>query len=263
MEADPPQATQIPNSGPSWELDGPLVTSMPAVAPRGESPLVGRHVTLIPLQESHTEELYRNMGGILNAHLYKYVPAHPFRDSQSFATFTKSLCDRNVNISYAVSLKVFPANAVPGSSDVSTGFLTGIICLMNVLPSNRSVEIGVLFGPHLQRTTAATEACYLLMKLCLQDLHFLRVEWKTSNLNEASKKSALRLGFIHEGVFRKHMVVEGRRRDTAWFSIIDEDWEGSAREALERWLRNDNFDDQWRQRARLEEIRQRVIKERS
>jgi len=253
------------NSSSSLEPDRPLVSSIPAVAPCDEylHPLVGRNMALIPLQESHAEDLYHNIGGVQNAHLYKYVPGGPLTDFESFAAFMKPLYNRSVTFTYAVSSKAAPGQVEPGSSRERANILTGIVSQMNIHPSNRCIEIGVLFGSQLQRTTAATEACFLLLKLCFEHWHFLRVEWKTNNLNEPSKKSALRLGFVAEGVFRKHMVLAGRRRDTAWFSMIDEDWEGGAREALEQWLRDDNFDRQRRQKARLEEIRARILDEKA
>jgi len=71
----------------------------------------------------------------------------------------------------------------------------------------------VLFAPTLQRTTIATEAIYMLMKWALEEGGYARVEWKANAFNEPSRRAALRLGFIFEGVFRKHIIVKGRRRD--------------------------------------------------
>jgi hypothetical protein len=77
------------------------------------------------------------------------------------------------------------------------------------------------------------------------------VEWKGNNLNEASKASALRFGFTFEGVFRQHMLVKGRNRDTAWFSLLDHEWP-ARRTALIDWLDRGNFDAAGRQRRHLE-----------
>lgn len=137
----------------------------------------------------------------------------------------------------------------------------GIITYLNIVPEYRSIEIGhVLFSPLLQRTTAATESIYLLMKHAFEDLHYLRVEWKANDLNEPSKRAALRLGFVFEGVFRKHMVVKGRRRDSAWYSVTDDEWflkgKGSVKDALVKWLDASNFDGEGRQRRKLESFRE-------
>src|SRR5947209_3101256 len=60
----------------------------------------------------------------------------------------------------------------------------------------------------------------------VEELGYRRAEWKCDNKNERSKAAALRLGFQYEGLFRKHMIVKGKNRDTAWFSITDDEWPG-------------------------------------
>ena len=97
------------------------------------------------------------------------------------------------------------------------------------------------------------------MKHAFEDLHYLRVEWKTNSFNEPSKRAALRLGFVYEGTFRAHMVIKGRRRDTDWFSVVEEEW-GLVGKALGEWLRDGNFDGEGRQRRKLEEIRGELVK---
>jgi RimJ/RimL family protein N-acetyltransferase len=76
------------------------------------------------------------------------------------------------------------------------------------------------------------------MREAFEDLGYRRVEWKCDALNERSRAAALRLGFTFEGEFRKHMIVRGRSRDSAWFSLVDDEWP-SAKQALERWLASD------------------------
>jgi RimJ/RimL family protein N-acetyltransferase len=124
---------------------------------------------------------------------------------------------------------------------------------------NRSVEIGnVMLGTSLQRTTAATEVFALLMHTAFEDMGARRLEWKCDNLHEGSKRAALRLGFTFEGVFRNHYIVKGRSRDTAWFSITQEDWP-VIKSSIDAWLVSSNFDDQGRQKKRLEALRNLVV----
>ena len=152
------------------------------------------------------------------------------------------------------------AQAAPPKDGEAPGSPIGIITLMNINPTHRTIEIGaVLFSPLLQRTTAATEAIYVLMKHCFDDLGYRRVEWKANNLNEPSKRAAVRLGFVPEGVFRNHMIVKGRSRDSAWFSVTDEEWVGGVKEALESWLQKGNFDEEGGQRRKLEDIRAALV----
>ena len=79
---------------------------------------------------------------------------------------------------------------------------------------------------------------------------YRRFEWKCNALNRASRRAAERFGFSFEGVFRNHVVVKGRNRDTAWFAMTDDDWTG-LKPAWEAWLDPANFDADGRQRRRL------------
>jgi RimJ/RimL family protein N-acetyltransferase len=113
------------------------------------------------------------------------------------------------------------------------------------------IEIGhILWGPAIARTRVVTEALYLFATYAFDTLGYRRFEWKCHNLNEPSKRAALRFGFSYEGVFRQHMVAKGRNRDTAWFAMIDADWP-RLRAGYEAWLRPENFDAQGRQKTRL------------
>jgi RimJ/RimL family protein N-acetyltransferase len=134
------------------------------------------------------------------------------------------------------------------------GQASGIASYLRITPEFGVIEIGhIWLGPQLQRTVAATEAIYLLARHAFDDLGYRRLEWKCNALNAASRRAAERFGFSFEGVFRKHMVVKGRSRDTAWYSIIDEDWP-RIRTGFERWLTPENFDASGRQRRRLSEL---------
>jgi RimJ/RimL family protein N-acetyltransferase len=115
----------------------------------------------------------------------------------------------------------------------------GMAAFMNIVPEHRRLEIGhIWYAPFAQRTEANTEAAYLMMREAFDELGNRRVEWKCDALNARSRAAALRLGFTFEGVFRAHMIVRGRNRDSAWFSLLDTEWP-AVRDALERWLGTD------------------------
>ena len=140
--------------------------------------------------------------------------------------------------------------------DLATGRATGSLTYMAIVERFGTIEIGsVLFSPELQRTTAATESVYLLASRAFE-LGYRRLEWKCDAQNEASRRAAERYGFTYEGCFRQHHVVKGRNRDTAWYSIIDDEWP-RLRHAYEAWLAPDNFDEHGRQRVGLGELRAR------
>lgn len=131
----------------------------------------------------------------------------------------------------------------------------GFASYLRIAAEHGSIEIGnVCFGTPLQRTTAATEAIYLLARHAFDELGYRRLEWKCNALNAPSRRAAERFGFGFEGVFRKHYVVKGRNRDTAWYAIVDDDWP-AIRAGFEAWLDPANFDGEGRQRSSLAELR--------
>jgi RimJ/RimL family protein N-acetyltransferase len=127
----------------------------------------------------------------------------------------------------------------------------GVATYMRIEPSHGVIEIGgIWFGASLRRTPGATEAIYLLASHAFDDLGYRRLEWKCDSLNAASRRAAERFGFRFEGVFRSHMVIKGRNRDTAWYAITDEEWP-ALRAGFRAWLEAANFDAQGRQRRPL------------
>ncbi len=130
----------------------------------------------------------------------------------------------------------------------------GVASYMRITPELGVIEIGhIWFGAALQRTTAATEAIYLLLRHAFDDLGYRRVEWKCNALNAPSRRAAERFGFSFEGVFRKHMVVKGRSRDTAWYAITEDEWP-AIRRGFQAWLAAENRDREGRQKRSLVDL---------
>ena len=135
--------------------------------------------------------------------------------------------------------------------DRATGRAEGRQTLMRITPEHGVIEIGnILWGPRISRTRVSTEAFLLHARYIFEELGYRRFEWKCNNANEPSRRAAARFGFTFEGVFRQAMVVKGRNRDTAWFSILDSEWPRLS-EAYERWLAPANFDGEGRQHRGL------------
>jgi RimJ/RimL family protein N-acetyltransferase len=125
---------------------------------------------------------------------------------------------------------------------------------MSIRPEMRVVEVGnILLGPSLQRTALATEAQYLLARYAFEVLRYRRYEWKCDALNAASRRAALRFGFSFEGIFRDHMIIKGRSRDTAWFAMLEGEWP-ARKAAFERWLAPVNFAADGTQKKKLGEL---------
>jgi RimJ/RimL family protein N-acetyltransferase len=124
---------------------------------------------------------------------------------------------------------------------------------LRITPAAGSIEVGYLsFSPRLQRSVAATEAMFLMMKWAFE-AGYRRYEWKCNALNAASRRAAERLGLSYEGVFRQAAVVKGRNRDTAWFAAIDAEWP-ALEAAFQTWLAPENFDAAGRQKTSLRDL---------
>ncbi|PTB62611.1 acyl-CoA N-acyltransferase [Trichoderma citrinoviride] len=226
---------------------GPLVVSAePALLPP-RTPLHGRYSAVVPLQPEHWRAIYRHLGGEENAWRWKYMLIDGFSSEEACETTIKAWSASQDPVYYAV---------LSGPASDAASEPAGMLAYLGIVPGHRRIEIGgVILGEVLKHSRAATEAFYLFMKHSFEDLGYLRVEWKANQLNEPSVAAAKRLGFTFEGIFRKHMIVKGRRRDTAWLSIIDDEWE-AARRGFELWLDESNFDENGKQKRGLRECRE-------
>ena len=139
--------------------------------------------------------------------------------------------------------------------DKKSGEVAGRQTYLRTDAANGVTEIGhIYWGPLISQTPATTEALYLFARHVFGELGYRRFEWKCNNDNEPSKRAALRYGFQFEGIFRKHMIIKGKNRDTAWYAMTDDDWK-VAKPAFEAWLSPSNFDPQGRQLKTLMEFR--------
>ena len=203
-------------------------------------PLTGRHCVLEPLAESHVEGLYAALCVDSPDSIWTYMSAGPFADIDSFATYVADLMVRPATIPLAVTL--------PDGTPV------GIATYLRVDHANGTAEVGhITYSAAMQRSTAATEAMYLMAAHAFDVVGVRRYEWKCDALNEPSRRAAARLGFTYEGTFRQALVYKGRNRDTAWFAITDEEWP-RRRAAFEAWLDPANFDPAGEQRHRLQDL---------
>lgn len=226
----------------------PKLFSWTPVPPPRPVTLRGRYVTLEPLHEdSHTQALWKAVQG--HDGLWTWLLDGPF---ESEAALRLDLAQKR-----AAADRVFFA-ILPAAAGLAAGYAS----YLRIEPVHGVAEVGnILLTPGLQRTAAATEAMYLMARHIFDDLGYRRYEWKCNAENLPSRRAAERLGFTFEGVFRQHMVVKGRSRDTAWFSMLDCEWP-TRKQAFEAWLDPRNFDGEGRQRRSLCEI-QAEVSERS
>lgn len=219
---------------------GPAVDPLPVGNVPDMRPLHGRWMRLDHVSATkHAADLFESFDGKdPEGHIWTYLGYGPF---SSLAAFTEWLKARE-----AARDPWFYAFVRRG-----TGKATGMGAFMRNDAANGVIEIGhIWMSPELQKTREATEAIFLMMRHCFDDLGVRRLEWKCDALNAPSRQAAARFGFTFEGIFRQHYVVKGRNRDTAWFSMLDTEWP-RAKAAFEDWLREDNFDANGRQKAKL------------
>lgn len=206
--------------------------------------LVGTTVRLEPVDpQGHAQALFTaSHGPDTDPPLWAYLSIGPFSDREEFTAWLATCAASHDPLFFTVI-------------DRMGGRPSGMVSYLRITPSHGVIEIGnIWFGPALQRTRQATEAIFLLARHAFDDLGYRRLEWKCNALNARSRRAAERFGFRYEGLFRQHMVVKGRNRDTAWFAMLDREWP-VIRAAFERWLAPENFDDAGRQRQSLSAIR--------
>ncbi len=204
---------------------GPEVDPWPRPLP-ARTPMTGKHVTLEPLHRRHSEELFEAMRGADQS--FTYMSYGPFGTREKLHEFIADNASKHDPLYWVIR-------------PIATGVVSGWLSLLNIEPKNAAIELGsIWFSPKLQRTRAATEAILLLLSRAADDLGYRRLVWKCDALNAASIIAALRLGFVPEGVLRAHMVVKGRSRDTAMFSITADEWP-ARRDAIIAWLDPQNF----------------------
>lgn len=219
---------------------GETVEPLPAGNKPDLRPLHGRWMWLEPVSASkHGLDLYESFAGDSHGHVWTYMGYGPW---PSLAGFEQWLKEREASRDpwfYAFIRR-------------DTGKAVGMGAFMRCDAANGVIEIGhIWMSPGLQRSREATEAIYLMIRHCFDDLGVRRLEWKCDSLNEPSRQAAVRFGFQYEGIFRQHLIVKGRNRDTAWYAMLDRDWP-RVRKAFEAWLSPDNFDARGQQKAKLQ-----------
>ena len=201
--------------------------------------LIGKYCYLEPVNvKKHSKDLFKNFSKDKKGIDWIYMPQGPFKNEISLKKYLK---DKNLTGNpffytiYSKRLKTF----------------CGLASYLRIKPQVGTIEVGyITYAKNLQRTVEATEAMFLMMKNAFDKLGYRRYEWKCDNLNERSRKAALRLGFKFEGIFRQSTIYKNRNRDTAWYSIIDKEWKKHKKKYL-TFLKKSNFTDKLKQKRKL------------
>ncbi|MGU3286998.1 GNAT family N-acetyltransferase [Methylobacterium mesophilicum] len=224
----------------------PIGPALPDWTPRPRpprTPMEGRTCQVVPLDaDAHAAGLFAAYGAAPDRRGWTYLGDEMPDSEAAYRVRLDAQAQSQDSLFHAVL-------------DRATGAPLGIASYLRIDSGNGVIEVGHLhFGPSLQRSPASTEAMALMMARAFDELGYRRYEWKCDSLNAPSRAAALRLGFTFEGIFRNAVVVKGRSRDTAWFSITDAEWP-RIRAGFAAWLDPANFDADGRQRRGLAKLR--------
>jgi len=209
-----------------------------ACPPPPRTAMQGRTCRIEPIDpDAHAADLF-DANSAADDGLWTYMAYGPFDSSGVYRAWMESACMGDDPLFHAIV-------------DTATGEAMGVASYLRIEPAVGVIEVGnICYAPALQKTVAATESMYLMMRRVFDELGYRRYEWKCDALNAPSRAAALRLGFQYEGIFRQATMYKGRNRDTAWFAITDKDWP-ALKAGFEAWIDSENFDADGHQRQSL------------
>ena len=185
----------------------------------------GKFITLSPVnpQTDVAELYYCSHGSVSKEQIWTYMSYGPFESTHSMQVWLEEGAGSQDPLFFTVY-------------HLESKQRVGMVSFLNIVSDMRRLELGhIWYSPDSQRSNVNTEAMYLMLCEAFNRLEYRRVEWKCDSLNERSRAAALRLGFKFEGIFRKHIIVKGRNRDTAWYSMLDSEW-AAIKKNMEMWL---------------------------
>lgn len=227
----------------------------PPYPPRRD--LRGETCTLQPLSiTAHSEALFRAYQSDPHGENWTYLPYGPFPTLPEYQRWLAAFCLSDDPMFFAILAhpaeigKTSPPRKTTKKPTTPPAKAVGVASYLRITPAAGSIEVGhINFSPLMQNTRIGTEAMYLMMQNAFA-LGYRRYEWKCNALNARSRAAARRLGFRYEGIFRQMLIVKGRNRDSAWYSILDKEWR-ALQPAFQTWLAADNFDARGAQRRSL------------
>jgi RimJ/RimL family protein N-acetyltransferase len=172
--------------------------------------LEGKIIRLEPVARRHEQELFE---AAQDERVWRWMPYDAGGSRERFHAWLED----------ALATSSAGTEAAFATVDAVTGEPVGSTRYLALRPEHRGLEIGwTWLAPARWQTGANVEAKLLMLEHAFERLRCLRVEFKTDSRNERSR-GALAARF--EGIFRKHMLVRGGElRDSAYYSIIDDEW---------------------------------------
>lgn len=223
------EAPYVMDATTGMPIGPPVASREPAKAPEGVV-LEGRYCRLEVMEAKHGPELYKACTPEGAEKRFLYLPESVPSSQSDLDDWIREKVGKKDPMFYVVI-------------DKETGTVQGRQSFLRIDLVNKSIEIGnIYWGPAMAKTRVATEANFLFMQYAFEVLGMRRYEWKCDALHVGSRNAAIRFGFTYEGHFRRHYLRNGRSRDTAWHSIIDDEYPRLKNLAYVPWLQPENFD---------------------
>ncbi|MBV6700590.1 GNAT family N-acetyltransferase [Kitasatospora aureofaciens] len=186
--------------------------------------LTGRHVRLEPLGRHHVPDLWAAVGP--DPEVWRWIPFLPPTTEEELGAI---IDHRLGEIAAGAAVKFAVV-------EVASGKAVGITGFYDFSAVDELVEIGgTWYAQSVWRTAVNSESKLLLLQYAFEDLGMGRVCWKTDALNDRSRNAILRLGAQYEGTFRRHKLrANGIWRDTAYFSMLADEWPAAKSRLTER-----------------------------
>lgn len=238
MANDTPHETLYPRP-----LSAEVVQNPPPGLVPGRTPLAGKYVLLEPQNaDKHAAELYKSGHSTEQGlRIWDYLTYGPWSDVKSYKAALRVQSSSHDPVFYSII-------------SLETGKACGQASFLDINAQNGVIEIGhIWFGPELQRTPGGTEVLYLMLCYAMDDLGYRRMQWRCNAQNKRSRQAARRLGFRFEGIFFNHLIFKGKNRDTAWYSILDDEWP-EVKNTIGKWLNSSNFDKNGKAQSSLAEL---------
>lgn len=204
---------------------GDIVQSTAPVGLPQKTDYEGKFIRLSPVNpQDDVTDLYKcSHGSVSIEQIWTYMSYGPFDNTRSMQRWLEDGAKSEDPLFFTVH-------------HLESKQRVGMVSFLNIVSDMRRLELGhIWYSPDSQRSNVNTEAIYLMLCEAFDRLKYRRVEWKCDSLNERSRTAALRLGFKFEGIFRQHIIVKGRNRDTAWYSMLDSEW-AAVKRNMEMWL---------------------------
>jgi RimJ/RimL family protein N-acetyltransferase len=173
--------------------------------------LEGRWACLEPLSERHTADLVE---AAQDDEIWRYMPAELKTEEQIQAWIAAAHAQQATGAQLPFAIV-----------DRAAGRAIGSTRYLNITPSDRGLEIGwTWLARSAWRTPVNTECKFLLLRHAFESLGCIRVQLKTDQRNERSRRAIERIGGQFEGILRNHMILHYGVRSSAYYSIIEAEW---------------------------------------